>query len=89
MQVLHDVSRRPGAVTGGINLAAGDAEICELGFTPRLCRVSVERMAALRLAPLESSRGNLPNLAAVSSRQHHDLLAACRYMLWIHGCWWR
>ncbi|MCO5194671.1 MAG: hypothetical protein M9930_15500 [Anaerolineae bacterium] len=49
-----------GAVTGGINLAAGDAEIRELGFTPGdYAEVSVERMAALRLA-LESRRGNLP-----------------------------
>ncbi|MCO5191450.1 MAG: PfkB family carbohydrate kinase [Anaerolineae bacterium] len=74
-----------GAVTGGINLAAGDAEICELGFTPGdYAEVSVERMAALRLA-LESSRGNLPEPRSGGSVANTtDLLAragiSCGFM---------
>ena len=50
-----------GAVTVGINLTAGDAELRELGLTPGgYTRVSDDRMEALRLM-LENSRGTLPD----------------------------
>ena len=49
------------AVTVGINLTAGDAELRELGLTPGgYTRVSEDRMEELRLA-LEHNRGTLPD----------------------------
>jgi hypothetical protein len=49
-----------GTVTGGINLAAGEAEVRELGFAVGdYSVVSVERMEAVRRA-LEGRRGGLP-----------------------------
>lgn len=50
-----------GAVTVGINLAASQAELRELGLTPGTYTVpSVDRMEEIRLA-LENKRGTLPD----------------------------
>lgn len=50
-----------GAVTGGINLTASDAQLRELGFTPgSYTEISVDRMEDLRHA-LENSHGTLPD----------------------------
>ena len=74
-----------GAVTGGINLPASDAELLELGFTPGgYMEISVDRMEELRLE-LENSRGNLPDPSSGGSVANTaDLLAragvSCGFM---------
>ncbi len=74
-----------GAITGGINLPASDAELRELGFTPGgYVEISVDRMEELRLA-LENSRGNLPDPSSGGSVANTaDLLAragvSCGFM---------
>ena len=74
-----------GAVTGGINLPASDAELRELGITPGgYTEISVDRMEELRLA-LKNSRGNLPNPSSGGSVANTaDLLAragvSCGFM---------
>ncbi len=74
-----------GAVTGGINLPASDAELRELGFTPGgYTEISVDRMEELRLA-LENSRGTLPEISSGGSVANTaDLIAragvSCGFM---------
>jgi len=74
-----------GAVTGGINVTATDAELRELGFTPGgYTEISVDRMEELRVA-LENSRGNLPDPRSGGSVANTvDLLAragvSCGFM---------
>jgi ribokinase len=74
-----------GAVTGGIDLPASDAELRELGFTPGgYTEISVDRMEDLRLA-LENSRGTLPEISSGGSVANTaDLLAragvSCGFM---------
>ena len=74
-----------GAVTGGMDLPASDAELREVGFRPGgYTEVSVDRMEALRLA-LKSSRGQLPDPSSGGSVANTaDLLAragvSCGFM---------
>jgi len=74
-----------GAVTGGMDVFASDAELRELGFTPGgYTEISVDRMEALRLA-LENSRGNLPDPSSGGSVANTaDLIAragvSCGFM---------
>ena len=65
-----------GAITGGMDLLASDAELRELGFTPgSYTEISVDRMEELRLA-LENSRGTLPDPSSGGSVANTaDLLA--------------